>query len=54
MDRAIEVLEMMTDEKINYPFDNFVCSKVISGFIKIGKPELAVGFYDNATESAAL
>lgn len=54
MDRAIEVLEMMTDEKINYPFDNFVCSKVISGFIKIGKPELAVGFCDNAIESAAL
>ncbi|CAL5376702.1 unnamed protein product [Camellia sinensis] len=54
MDRAIEVLEMMTDDRIKYPFDNFVCSSVISGFCRIGKPELAVGFYDNAENSGAL
>ncbi|KAK3023650.1 hypothetical protein RJ639_043176 [Escallonia herrerae] len=54
LDRAIEVLELMTDEKINYPLDNFVCSSVISGFVRIGKPELALGFYENAANSAAL
>ncbi|KAA8535776.1 hypothetical protein F0562_030790 [Nyssa sinensis] len=54
MGRAIEVLEMMNDEKIKYPIDNFVCSSVISGFVKIGKPELAVEFYENAEKSAAL
>ncbi|XP_059637544.1 pentatricopeptide repeat-containing protein At5g57250, mitochondrial [Cornus florida] len=54
MDRAIEVLELMNDEKIKYPFDNFVCSSVISGFCKIGKPELAIGFYENARNSAVL
>ncbi|XP_052181581.1 pentatricopeptide repeat-containing protein At5g57250, mitochondrial [Diospyros lotus] len=54
MDKAIEVLEMMTDEKINYPFDNFVCSAVISGFCRIGKPELAVGFYESAESSGGL
>lgn len=54
MDRAIEVLEMMTDEKTKSPFHNFICSSVISGFVKIGKPELAVGFYENAAKSDAL
>ncbi|XP_024960193.1 pentatricopeptide repeat-containing protein At5g57250, mitochondrial [Cynara cardunculus var. scolymus] len=54
MDRAIEVLEVMADEKFKYPFDNFVFSSVISGFVNIGKPELAVGFYENAAKSAAL
>ncbi|KAL7590857.1 hypothetical protein Lser_V15G33493 [Lactuca serriola] len=54
MDRAIEVLEVMTDEKFKYPFDNFVFSAVISGFINVGKPELAVGFYENAAKSTAL
>ncbi|KAL6977845.1 hypothetical protein U1Q18_026628 [Sarracenia purpurea var. burkii] len=54
MGRAIEVLETMTDEKIKYPFDNFVCSSLISGFCRIGKPELAVGFYENAESSGAL
>ncbi|KAF5176001.1 Pentatricopeptide repeat-containing protein [Thalictrum thalictroides] len=54
MGRAIEVLELMTGENFRYPFDNFVCSSVISGFCKIGKPELALGFYDNVEKSRAL
>lgn len=54
MDRAIEVLELMTDGKFRYPFDNFVCSSIISGFCKIGKPELAVGFFENAESWGAL
>ncbi|XP_062164135.1 pentatricopeptide repeat-containing protein At5g57250, mitochondrial isoform X2 [Alnus glutinosa] len=54
MGKAVEVLELMTDEKVRYPFNNFVCSSVISGFCKIGKPELAVGFFENAMSSGAL
>ncbi|ESQ42677.1 hypothetical protein EUTSA_v10012580mg [Eutrema salsugineum] len=54
MDKAIEVLEMMTNKIVNYPFDNFVSSAVISGFCKIGKPELALGFFETAVESGAL
>ncbi|KAL8265334.1 hypothetical protein R6Q59_023464 [Mikania micrantha] len=52
IDRAMEVVEMMTDEKFKYPFDNFVISSVISGFVSMGKPELAVGFYENAATAA--
>ncbi|MCD7471248.1 hypothetical protein HAX54_011574 [Datura stramonium] len=48
MDGAIQVLELMTNEKTKYPFDNFVCSCVISGFLSVGKPELAVKFFQNA------
>ncbi|XP_077222679.1 pentatricopeptide repeat-containing protein At5g57250, mitochondrial-like [Tasmannia lanceolata] len=51
MDRAIEVLELMTEEKIGNPSNNFICSSIISGFCRIGKPELALGFYDNAEKS---
>jgi leucine-rich PPR motif-containing protein len=54
MGRAIEVAELMTDENVGYPFDNFVCTSLISGFCKIGKPELAVGFFENAVSSGAL
>ncbi|XP_031266344.1 pentatricopeptide repeat-containing protein At5g57250, mitochondrial [Pistacia vera] len=54
MNRAVEVLELMTDQNVKYPFDNFVCSSVISGFCKIGKPELAIGFFENATGLGAL
>ncbi|KFK27279.1 hypothetical protein AALP_AA8G361400 [Arabis alpina] len=54
MDNAIEVLEMMTNKKVNYPFDNFVSSAVISGFCRIGKPELALGFFETAVSSGAL
>ncbi|KAB2626327.1 pentatricopeptide repeat-containing protein [Pyrus ussuriensis x Pyrus communis] len=54
MSKAIEVLELMTDEKVKYPFDNFVSSSVISGFCKIGKPEIAVKFLKNAVDSGAL
>ncbi|KAG7942118.1 hypothetical protein I3843_16G083400 [Carya illinoinensis] len=54
MGKAIEVLELMTDEIVSYPFGNFVCSSVISGFCKIGKPELAMGFFENSVSSGAL
>ncbi|KAM2019871.1 hypothetical protein FF2_022453 [Malus domestica] len=54
MSKAIEVLDLMTDEKVKYPFDNFVSSSVISGFCKIGKPEIAVKFLENAVDSGAL
>ncbi|KAL2503215.1 Pentatricopeptide repeat-containing protein [Forsythia ovata] len=54
LDRVVEVLELMSDEKLKYPFDNFVCSSVISGFVRIGKPELAVGFFENAVKSGSL
>ncbi|KAF3441157.1 hypothetical protein FNV43_RR15068 [Rhamnella rubrinervis] len=53
MNKAIEVVELMTDEKLKYPFNNFVCSSVISGFCKIGKPEFAVRFFENAMSSGA-
>ncbi|KAK7329188.1 hypothetical protein VNO77_23338 [Canavalia gladiata] len=49
MGKAIEVLELMAEDRVKYPFDDFVCSSVISGFCKIGKPELALGFFQNAT-----
>ncbi|KAF4393867.1 hypothetical protein F8388_018358 [Cannabis sativa] len=52
MSKAIEVLEFMTGVK--YPFDNFVCSSVMAGFCRIGKPEFAVRFFENATNSGAL
>ncbi|CAN8301568.1 unnamed protein product [Cochlearia groenlandica] len=54
MDKAVEVLEMMTNKKVKYPFDNFVSSSVISGFCKIGKPELALEFFEKALDSGAL
>lgn len=54
MGRAIEVLELMSDENVRYPYDNFVCGSVISGFCKMGKPELAVEFFENALTSGAL
>ncbi|KAK3433712.1 hypothetical protein EUGRSUZ_D01013 [Eucalyptus grandis] len=48
MGRAIEVMELMADEKIEYPFGNFVCSSVIAGFCRIGQPELGVEFFEKA------
>ncbi|XP_057981387.1 pentatricopeptide repeat-containing protein At5g57250, mitochondrial isoform X2 [Malania oleifera] len=54
MARVIEVLELMNDEKLKYPFVNFVYSSIIAGFCKIGKPELAVGLYKNAESSGLL
>ncbi|KAJ1378223.1 Tetratricopeptide-like helical domain superfamily [Sesbania bispinosa] len=53
MGKAIEVLELMAEHRIEYPFDDFICSSVISGFCRIGKPELALGFFQNATRSGA-
>ncbi|XP_062077430.1 pentatricopeptide repeat-containing protein At5g57250, mitochondrial [Humulus lupulus] len=52
MSKAIEVLEFMT--VVKYPFDNFVCSSVMAGFCRIGKPEFAVRFFENVTSSGAL
>nr|KYP62288.1 hypothetical protein KK1_016815 [Cajanus cajan] len=54
MGRAIEVLELMGDDGVNYPFDDFVCSSVISGFCRVGKPELGLGFFKNVTECGGL
>ncbi|OIT30974.1 PREDICTED: pentatricopeptide repeat-containing protein At5g57250, mitochondrial [Nicotiana attenuata] len=54
INEAIQVLELMTHEKIKYPFDNFVCSFVIHGFLSVGKPELAVEFFENAVNSGCL
>ncbi|KAK6126552.1 hypothetical protein DH2020_039695 [Rehmannia glutinosa] len=54
MDRVIDLLELMSDDKLKYPFDNYVCSSVISGFVRIGEPELAVGFYETAVKSGSL
>ncbi|KAI6703133.1 hypothetical protein NL676_012269 [Syzygium grande] len=54
MGRAIEVMELMADEKMEYPFNNFVCSSVIAGFCRIGKPELGVEFFEKAKISGAL
>ncbi|XP_010451905.1 PREDICTED: pentatricopeptide repeat-containing protein At5g57250, mitochondrial [Camelina sativa] len=54
MDNALEVVEMMTNKNVNYPFDNFVCSGVVSGFVRIGKPELELGFYESAVGSGVL
>ncbi|RAL53723.1 hypothetical protein DM860_015451 [Cuscuta australis] len=54
IDGAIQVLELMSDKRMKYPFDNFVCSFVICAFICFGKPELAVRFYDNAVNSGSL
>ncbi|WZZ21465.1 hypothetical protein YC2023_122852 [Brassica napus] len=52
MEKAVEVLEMMTmttSEDVN-----FVSSAVVSRFCRIGKPELALGFFETAVKSEAL
>ncbi|RDY11633.1 Pentatricopeptide repeat-containing protein, mitochondrial, partial [Mucuna pruriens] len=54
MGRAIEVLELMAGEGVRYPFDDFVCSSVISGFSRVGKPELALGFFKDVTDCGGL
>ncbi|KAK7281162.1 hypothetical protein RIF29_08898 [Crotalaria pallida] len=54
MGKAIQVLELMSHDKIGYPFDDFVCSSVISGFCRIEKPELALEFFDNAVATNSL
>ncbi|KAL8505307.1 hypothetical protein ACS0TY_016519 [Phlomoides rotata] len=53
MDKVIDLLELMSDDKFKYPFDNYVCSSVISGFLRIGEPELAVGFYETTMKSGS-
>jgi len=54
MGRAIEALELMAGDGVRYSFDDFDCSSVISGFCRIGKPELALGFFKNVTECGRL
>lgn len=54
MDRVIDLLKLMWDDNFKYPFDNYVCSSVIFGFMRIGEPELAVGFYETAVKSGSL
>lgn len=54
MDRVIQVLELMASEKCKYPIDNPVCSSVISGFVRIGKPELGISFFEDAVKSSAV
>ncbi|KAK7303925.1 hypothetical protein RJT34_14845 [Clitoria ternatea] len=49
MGKAIEVLGLMGGDRVRYPIDDFVCSSVVSGFCRVGKPELALGFFQNAT-----
>ncbi|XP_020585016.1 pentatricopeptide repeat-containing protein At5g57250, mitochondrial [Phalaenopsis equestris] len=51
MEKAIEALEIMTSEEVGYPYDNFVCSSIISGFSRIGKSELGLGFYERVQKS---
>lgn len=48
MERALEVLEVVTDEKNRCQLDNFVCSSIISGFSKSGKPDLGLRFFQSA------
>nr|CAD1839961.1 unnamed protein product [Ananas comosus var. bracteatus] len=47
MESAVEVFDVMLVRKKGFPIDNHVCSLIISGFSKIGKPELGVGFYES-------
>ncbi|CAH8355355.1 unnamed protein product [Eruca vesicaria subsp. sativa] len=50
MEKATEVLKMLTCKEKS----NFVSSAVVSGFCKIGKPDLALGFFETAVDSGAL
>ncbi|QCE13461.1 structure-specific endonuclease subunit SLX1 [Vigna unguiculata] len=50
MGMAVEVLELMAEDGVRYPFDDFVCSSVISGFCRVGKPELGVDFFKRVTD----
>nr|ABD28636.1 Tetratricopeptide-like helical [Medicago truncatula] len=45
--KAIEVVELMNEYRKDYPFDDFVCSSVVSAFSRAGKPELSLWFFDN-------
>lgn len=46
MEGAVEVVEVMTGENVRHPIDDFVCSAIVSGFCKIGKPRLGLEFYE--------
>ena len=48
MDRAIEVVKIMTSISNGYSLDNYVSSSIISGFCKMGRPELGLEFFEKA------
>ncbi|MQL70265.1 hypothetical protein Taro_002559 [Colocasia esculenta] len=48
MRSALEVVETMTSQKVGYLLDNHVCSSIICGFYRVGKPDLALVFLENA------
>jgi len=54
MGMAVEVLELMAEDGVRCPFDDFVCSSVISGFCRVGKPELGVDFFKSVTDCGGL
>ncbi|KAI3965085.1 hypothetical protein MKX01_014016 [Papaver californicum] len=54
MSRAIEALELMISDEFKYSLNDLVCSSVIYGFCKIGKPESALGFYKNVGKIGSL
>ncbi|KAK7354700.1 hypothetical protein VNO80_20167 [Phaseolus coccineus] len=54
MGMALEVLELMAEDGVRCPFDDFVCSSVISGFCRVGKPELGVDFFKSVTDCGGL
>ncbi|KAM0953863.1 putative tetratricopeptide-like helical domain superfamily [Dioscorea sansibarensis] len=49
-ERAVQVLEMMKYANVGLQVDDFVASSIVSGFTKIGKPELGLGFYEKIEE----
>lgn len=51
--KAIEVLDLMSENRNGYPFDDFVCSSVVSGFCRVGKPELALRFFHSTRSRGA-
>ncbi|XP_078438751.1 pentatricopeptide repeat (PPR) superfamily protein [Wolffia australiana] len=54
MDRALEVVDFMNSEEVGYPVDNYISSSVVSGFVKLGKPELGLNFFKNLIKDQVL
>ncbi|CAH9140984.1 unnamed protein product [Cuscuta epithymum] len=54
MDGVTQVLKMTSDETMQHSIDNFLCNYVICAFVTVGKPGLALKFYDNAVNSGSL
>ncbi|EPS72990.1 hypothetical protein M569_01767 [Genlisea aurea] len=49
-DRVFDAIKLMSDSKLKFPFDNYVCSCVVSRLMRTGKPELAIRFHGIAVE----